>query len=246
MNSADLGINFITKTDYVSSEIGLFNGEGYKGNQGLNSGLSTEWRLTAHLLGNGEKVGKYKRSEDTYANISFAGLLNKDKNDVAITGYDKRYDRDGFILHAVYNQPEFLIAASYSDTKDKYTYGGTPTFNEMEYKTFSVNGEYRPIKDWTLIGRYDKLTTSYSGGSATGLNSADAYNANHVGDASMGIYGVAYDMNKNVRFIANGKTVKSKDSTIVAAATGLSATSGIAASNLFDKQSWMLTAEVNW
>jgi hypothetical protein len=62
----------------------------------------------------------------------------------------------------------------------------------------------------------------------------------------MGIYGVAYDMNKNVRFIANGKTVKSKDSTIVAAATGLSATSGIAASNLFDKQSWMLTAEINW
>ncbi|MFA5216703.1 hypothetical protein [Sulfuricurvum sp.] len=252
--SADLGVDFNTKTDYFTSEIGLYNGEGYKNNQGVNNGLSGEMRLTAHLYGNGKRVGKYERTEETYANLSFSGLMNKDVSNTyetlnGITSNPNRKDRNGYMFHAVYNQPAFLIAASYADNSDNYNYSDSPapTFKKVDYKTISINGEYRPIKDWTIIGRYDNLQTKYSAGSATtGLNSADAYNANHVGDASMYIYGVAYELNKNVTLIANGKTVKSKDTTIVNPLTGISSASGIEANNLFNKQSWMLTAEINW
>jgi len=71
-NSADLGINFKTKTEYFSSELGLFNGEGYHGIED-GEGLSAEWRLTGHILGGGTKKGKKK---NTYANVSFLGQWN--------------------------------------------------------------------------------------------------------------------------------------------------------------------------
>ena len=58
-----LGVNFKTKMDYFSSEIGMFNGEGYHAdkeanNQKNSTDLSLEWRFTGHVLGNGKKVGK--------------------------------------------------------------------------------------------------------------------------------------------------------------------------------------------
>ena len=76
-NSADLGVNFKTKTEYFSSELGLLNGEGYHGlieDDGNPDGLSAEWRLTAHLLGTGKE--KRKKS-DTYADVSSFGQWNK-------------------------------------------------------------------------------------------------------------------------------------------------------------------------
>ncbi len=240
MNSADLGVNFQTKTPYFSSEIGLFNGEGYHpaSNQKLNSGMSAEWRLTAHLMGNGEQVGKYKVDKDTYANISFAGLRSH------LNGYDGTagavsgaYDRNAQWIHAVYNQPAFLIAAQYDVTKNTYATVGS---SDRKLSTWSVNGEVRPVKDWTVLARYDSLKTDY-------VNNV-TNNTKNVGDGSQWIYGVAYEYNKNVKFIASGKTVKSKDITVATAAqtdaAGLA--SGVTAGDLINKQSWMMTTEVNW
>lgn len=240
MNSADLGVNFQTKTPYFSSEIGLFNGEGYHSttNQKLNNGLSAEWRLTGHVMGNGEHVGKYKIDKDTYANISFAGLAtsNRGASDTNVTS-GSRYNRNMMLLHAVYNQPEFLVAAQYDISKDQYAGTDTVTLSmNREIKTFSVNAEYRPIQDWTVLARYDVANVSYKD-DTTGL---DAYNK---GDATQIIYGVAYEYNKNVKFIASGKTVNAKDTKTVTANTFEGATT---TGTLADKQTWMLTTEVNW
>ena len=238
LNSADLGVNFQTKTPYFSSELGIFNGEGYHAdkkanNQQNSSDLSFEWRLTGHIMGNGEKVGKYKVGKDTYANISFAGLSSKNHKDNNLMVDDaSEYDRNAYWFHAVYNQPEFLIAAQYDVSKDKVQIGGA----ETKMKMYSVNAEVRPMQDWTILARYDNLKTEYSA-------SASKNNAN-VGDATQIIYGVAYDYNKNVKFIASGKRVDSKDtSPVTGGYTGATATT---VGDMLDKNSYMLTTEVSW
>ena len=165
-NSADLGINFKSKTPYFSSEVGIFNGEGYHGTED-GEGLSAEWRLTGHIMGNGNhKLHK----NDTYANISFLGQWNDDSNK-----YENE-DLNWYGIHAVYNQPEFLIATQYIKTEDaNVAYAG---------EGYSINGEAR-FNDFTAIGRYDYFEMD---------NTLDE-------EKTRSIAGVAYKYNKNVEFI---------------------------------------------
>jgi len=169
-NSADIGINFKTKTDYFSSELGILNGAGYHGIED-GVGLSAEWRLTGHILGTGKSKEK---SSTTYANISFFGQANQDylKKGDAISK-----DFTWYGVHAVYNQPEFLISAQYIQATD----GGA------SYKGdgFSVNAEYRFMEDWNALARYDSYSLD------TGV------------DKKRTIAGIAYEYNKNVEFIVN-------------------------------------------
>jgi Ni/Co efflux regulator RcnB len=179
-NSADLGINFKTKTEYFSSELGLFNGEGYHGalDKDADNGLSFEWRLTANLLGTGEK---HVHKESTYADVSFYGQYNTD--------YSKKGDADtgDFIwygLNVVYNQPEFLVAANYlkaDEAAAKYKGDGYSVNGELRLKTFDSS-----LNAWNIIGRYDKF-------------SLDAFDA----DKETFIAGLTYKWNKNVEFILN-------------------------------------------
>jgi hypothetical protein len=136
-NSADRGINFKTKLDYFSSELGVFNGEGYH-NEEDGESLSGEWRLTAHILGTGKKKAKNSMQ---YANISFFGQQNQDSNK------HKNEDLNWYGIHAVYNQAEFLLSAQYidvTDANDAYRGSG-----------YSINGEYRVAHKWNLLGKYD-------------------------------------------------------------------------------------------
>ncbi len=143
-NSADKGINFKTKSDYFSSELGLFNGEGYHGkdNDGEN-GLSFEWRLTANLYATGKK--HVHASHDIYSDLSFFGQYNTKtlKNDEDFVWYGAHY---------VYNQPEFLIAAMYVVADDKGVENNSKTGNG-----YTINGEYRFDEEWALLGRYDSF-----------------------------------------------------------------------------------------
>ena len=167
-NSADRGVNFKTKTPYFSSELGLFNGEGYH-NEEDGEGLSGEWRVTGHILGTGEE--KTKKSA-TYANVSFFGQQNKSSNK------HKNEDLNWMGLHAVYNQPEFLIAAQYIDVSEanaKYQGAG-----------YSINGEYRVAPKWNVIAKYDTFEL-------------DTDNK----EKKRALAGVAYKYNHNVEFIAN-------------------------------------------
>ena len=173
-NSADLGINFKTKTDYFSSELGLFNGEGYHGIED-GEGLSAEWRLTGHIFGEG--THKRKKSS-TYADVSFLGQWNADSNKHG------NADLNWYGFHAVYNQPEFLLAAQYIDTEDAVLkYAG---------KGYSVNGELRlgeladELNKVGIIGRYDYFDMD-----------------DNSGDKKRTIAGITYKYNKYVEFIAN-------------------------------------------
>jgi len=170
-NSADRGINFKTKTPYFSSELGVFNGEGYH-NEEDGERLSGEWRLTGHLLGTGKKKAK---KSNTYANVSFFGQENK------LSNKHQNEDLNWMGLHAVYNQPEFLLAAQYIDVNDateKYKGDG-----------YSINGEYRVTKDWNVIARYDNFD----------MAEGDYKDVSK----KRTLAGVSYEYNKNVDFIAN-------------------------------------------
>lgn len=236
LNSADLGVNFKTKTDYFSSELGLFNGEGYHPdyNQVNDRGMSFEWRLTGHLLGTGTKVSSYKPETDTYADVSFAGMMSHDHKYDGTSAVSGAYDRTGYWLHGVYNQPEFLITAQYDKVKDDYN--AVNSASNVEKSIYSVGGEYRPIKNWSILARYDSVDAKYQNNASN--------NDNKVGDATQWIYGVAYTYNKNVKFIVSGKTVDAKDKTLAGASfvDGTTKTVG----DTLDKQSYMLTTEVNW
>ncbi len=236
VNSADFGVNFKTQTDMFSSEIGLFNGEGYHAdkeaaNQENSSQLSVEWRLTGHLLGSSTKVGKNDRTKDTYANISTYGLIsnNHKDNDVDLGGVNDKneYDRSFYGIHAVYNQPEFLIAGQYFTAKDKArTEDIATSFDKKDYTGWSINAEYRPIQDWTVIGRYDNYEIE------TDLNGV--MTSKIEGDKI--IAGLAYKYNKNVSFIGSAKFIDEEDSK-VAARSGDTGES---------KDVYMLTTEVKW
>ena len=138
-NSADLGVNFKTKTDYFSSEIGLYNGEGYHGKQ-KGTNMSFEWRLTANVLGTGKK--HVHATEDEYLDISFLGQLND--------GYKGGEDLNWYGIHAVYNRPMFLLAGMYYDADNNG--------ESHEGNGYSFNGEFRPADKWAILGRYDHWT----------------------------------------------------------------------------------------
>ena len=219
-NSADKGINFKTKTAYFSSEVGIFNGEGYHSHED-GEGNSLEWRATAHLLGKGRSQ-KDHWTEETYWNVSTFGQYNMDmannagKNSDGSAATGQTYTMLGF--HTVYNQPEFLVSAQYitTDTTDEgkakngaYAYEGDG---------YSLAGAYRFGADlkWDVFARYDAWTKD---GTATG---ADI-------DSEYAILGTGYQYNKNVKFLLNGLyTEPNKD---------------VSDDDYF---TYMFTAEVNW
>lgn len=231
VNSADLGFNLQTKTAMFSSEIGMFNGEGYHSdkaaaNQKNSNQLSLEWRMTGHILGDGTKVGKNDRTKDTYANISTYGLMSKNHKDASATIDDSaEYDRSFYGIHAVYNQPEFLLAAQIFTAKDEAQNKALGT--GKEYAGWSVNAEYRPIKDWTVIGRYD----AYKIQSVAAISGTQAVTQ----DGTKIIAGLEYRMNKNVSFIGSAKLIDEKaDAVAKSTDTGES------------KDVYMFTTEVKW
>ncbi len=167
-NSADRGVDFKTKTPYFTSELGFFNGEGYH-NQEDGNGLSGEWRLTSHLLGTGKK---HTKKSLTYANVSFFGQQNRKSNKHG------NQDLNWMGLHAVYNQPEFLLSAQYIDVQDGIV--------SKKGNGYSANGEYRFAPDWNAIARYDYFNMD-----------------DNSGDKKRTLAGITYQYNKNVEFIAN-------------------------------------------
>lgn len=223
-NSADLGVNFKTKTDYFTSEIGLFNGEGYHGateggdntsaSTGTGEGNSAEWRLTAAMLGNG-KAHRHA-TKDTYFDASFWGQYNM-KN---ATNTDANGDRQNYEIygaHAVYNMPAFLLSAQYikaeNDNKDTYKKSGNG---------YSVNATARfgSKYEYEILARVDGWTAE--------RKNYDNLRTNNY------IYGVAWQQNKNVKWLLTGQTYVAKDH------------ANLAGTETEDYTAGLLTAEVSW
>ena len=171
-NSADRGFDLKTKTPYFSSELGLFDGEGYHNtdtNLSNGTALSAEWRLTAHLLGTGKE---HTKKSLTYANLSFFGQENKKSEKHGAQ------DLNWMGLHAVYNQPEFLVAGQYIKVEDGQA--------SRKGSGYSLNGEYRFAPKWNALARYDYFDMD-----------------DNSGEKKRAIAGLSYEYNKNVEFIAN-------------------------------------------
>lgn len=187
-SSADFGFNLKTKTKLFDTEIGLFNGEGYHGNQKETTtdtaGMSFEWRATAHLVG---KRGKPTKT--TYAEASFFGQLNENHTTSADGIAGHLDDLHFYGLHTVYNQPEFLISAQYifsADTASNSTY-----VSAQAGSGYSVNGEYRlgSHKEYRIFSRFDSWTPKK-------LNSSDEREQQTI------TVGTAWKQNKNIEWSA--------------------------------------------
>ncbi|MBU0719882.1 hypothetical protein KJ877_00925 [bacterium] len=185
-NSADFGVNFKTKTQYFDSEIGVFNGEGYHAEQATGTGMSLEWRATAHLLG---VNGKDKQTSKTYLDASFFGQYNRDHkaNAAAPDGFD---DLVFGGLHTVYNMPSFLVSAQYILSKD--TAENTTYVSKQAGSGYSVNGEYRfgADQEYRAIARYDSWTDK------------QAISSNEKADKAY-IVGGVWEQSENVQWVAN-------------------------------------------
>lgn len=191
-NSSDLGFNLKTKAPYFTSEVGVFNGEGYKGNGNVGAGVSVEWRATVAAFGNGEK--KRKTLKDSYLDASFFGQYNMSNSDNLDTSGNER-DFTSYGLHTVYNAPSFLVAGQYIIADNDYK--GTSKFNGDGY---SVNGTYRfgKKKQYSILARYDVWTSEKE---STGVEQT----TNNT------IYGVALQQNKNVKWLLSGQSYVAKD-----------------------------------
>jgi len=191
-NSADYGVMAKTRTKYIDSDIGIFNGEGYhseQNDQEGSNGMSLEWRLTSHLMG---IDGKDKQTKKTYADASFFGQLNH--NHLKVNGEYEDLNFYGF--HTVYNQPDFLIAAQYI-ISDVDKVNGVASSKAGD--GYSLNTEYRmgAEKQYKLFARYDFWTPEASSGHSE-------Y------DKKSYILGAAWHQNKNVEWLFNA-TIKDYD-----------------------------------
>jgi hypothetical protein len=195
-NSADLGLNFKTKTKYFDSEIGIFNGEGYHHLQQDANGMSFEWRTTAHLLG---VNGKDKQTKKTYWDVSFFGQLNQNHKDSA-DGIAGHYDDLYFYgLHTVFNTPSFLIAAQYLYSAD--TASNSSYVSAQAGSGYSVNSEFRfgSKKEFRVLGRYDSWTKDKKD------SSQEKEQKTYTG-------GFAWEQNKNVQWVVSAIGTDNEDS----------------------------------
>ncbi len=183
-NSADFGVNFKTKTKFFSSEIGLFNGEGYHNDQ-AGHGMSLEWRETIHFLG---VNGKDKQTTKTYFDISFFGQYNseyKGGDDLVFGGF-----------HTVYNQPSFLLAAQYIKSIDTKRTQHLISANAGEGYSVNTAIRFGAKKEYRILARYDQWQP----------------NAQEKQTTTIG--GVAWEQSKNLEWVANvTQTTNDNDAT---------------------------------
>ena len=194
-NSADFGVMTKTKTQYFDADIGIFNGEGYHNpnNADAGTGMSLEWRTTAHLLG---VNGKDKQTKKTYWDASFFGQWNAGHKSRTVNGVQENQDLIFGGLHTVYNTPSYLVSAQYvrsQDTSDSTVIAtGLQNISEQAGQGYSVNAEYRFGNDYQyrVLARYDTWTPEKA------VSSDEKDNAGYIA-------GVAWDQNSNVQWVAN-------------------------------------------
>jgi len=184
--SSGRGINFKTKTSNFSSELGLFNGEGYHEDQGNNNGLAAEARLTWHVFG----TGKTHHSNE-YLNLSLFGAdsqKHKGRKDINGNYVDLKWAG----IHGVYATEQFLLAAQYVKVNDGNYYDGGKKY--VEGNGYSVNGSFKFAPKWDLFARYDDFKFDADGRASTSGNTEERKTT---------IGGVSYKYNKYVKFLAN-------------------------------------------
>ncbi|RUM90239.1 MAG: hypothetical protein DSZ26_03455 [Thermovibrio sp.] len=133
-NSADLGVSFKGKYSIASWQFGIFNGEGYHGEEDSEHfGKSLEGRLSLNL---------------------FRGFMLSGHTAHIFDLKGQDMDRHIYQVHAVYNNPYFLVAAQYIWDRDDYY-----NKDDLDQKGYSFNADLK-LKPFTgysvgILGRYD-------------------------------------------------------------------------------------------
>ncbi len=133
-NSADLGISFKGKYSIASWQFGVFNGEGYHGEEkSKHFGKSLEGRLSLNLFKGFTLSGHTAHMFD----LKGEGM-----------------DRHIYQVHAVYSNPYFLVAAQYIWDRDDYY--NKSDVNQKGY-SFNADLKLRPFTGYSvgILGRYD-------------------------------------------------------------------------------------------
>ncbi len=187
-NSADFGVMFKTRTQYFDADYGIFNGEGYHATNN-GTGMSFEWRTTAHILG---MSSHHHPEKNTYWDASFFGQYNKEHKTVTVGAIDETQDLIFGGLHTVYNQPSFLFATQYV-----YSENTSDIANNISVQAgdgYSFNVEYRlgEDKEYRVFGRYDSWTPKNIPVGQTSKKDNRGY-----------ILGTAWEMNPNIQWVAN-------------------------------------------
>jgi len=214
-NSADLGFNLKTNLAYFSSEVGVFNGEGYHDNSD-GAGVSFEWRATGHILG---KHKKDAQNTETYLDASFFGQYNLsnhkyqdfagkttseyvlDDTGTPVLKTSKVKENQDLVwggLHSVFNMPSFMLAAQYIYSKDTMD-GQDTTGNDYVYNKagqgFNTHAVVRfgGEKQFRVVGRFDTWTPEEKYGVA---NDETLTKNTYFG-------GFVWEQSKNVQWVAN-------------------------------------------
>jgi len=186
-NSADFGVMFKTRTQYFDADYGIFRGEGYHSAGNNGTGMSFEWRTTAHILGTSSH---HHPEKNTYWDASFYGQYNQDHKTVTVGTKTENQDLIFGALHTVYNQPNFLVAAQYVYSDD--TSDIAHNVSAQSGSGYSINGEYRmgSDKEYKSFARYDSWTPKEEDSSDEKTNRSY-------------IVGAAWKQNSNVEWVAN-------------------------------------------
>lgn len=224
--SAGRGIDIKTNTKFFSSELGFYNNNGYHDAEstynGNGMGMDYEGRLTLHALGTGTD---YKQ-DHTYWDISVLGKYNVNgTTGTNITTNGANVDYLG--VHSVINTRHLLVAGQYISARNSATGNDV---SKTSGNGFSVNLDARAgAKDqYHLFGRYDSWTPK--------VVSGDTEKDKHTY-----IVGAAWDMNRNVQWVANVITTDNQSGRASASVANRHADFSATNGNAF-----MLTAQVQF
>lgn len=181
INAGDLGADFRgpLPKGYGSWQVSVDNGEGYHGDE-TNKYKAVEARLTIQPI----------PQVDALKDLQFSGYAKVSKQDYL-------HDNDRYIAFAGYKyHDDFFLAGEYDWTRGtdpmKLAYPGV---NNIEGHGFSTMAWARMpfLKPLRVMGRYDQFRHD-----------------DHVAGTTVNrwIYGVSYDVNKNVMFVVdNDRTI---------------------------------------
>ncbi len=186
--SAGRGIDLKTNTKFFSSELGVYNNNGYRAAETTYNhngmGMDYEGRLTLHALGTGTD---YKQ-DHTYFDVSLLGKHNVNGIAGTITKTNGA-DVDYIGVHSVFNTKPLLVAAQYISARNTATGNDVTSTSGSGY---SINFDARTgEKDqYHVFGRYDSWTPKVI------TNDVEKAKRTYIA-------GLAWDMNKNVQWVAN-------------------------------------------
>ncbi len=139
-NSADWGVHFLGTNGMISYNVAMVNGGGYKNPTRSNS---VDWE---------GRVSVEPTKGLVFAVGGYSGDLGKDSNSAPAKQTASRFD-----LMVNYTSDQFRVGAEYFTEKN---WGATTSTTADSGDGYSLWGQYKIDKTWSVFARYDEDKTS--------------------------------------------------------------------------------------